>query len=31
LGYTYPRDLDRRALAYLEKVKRLDASAERFG
>lgn len=31
LGYAYPRDLDRRALAYLEKVKRLDASAECFG
>jgi hypothetical protein len=30
LGYGYPYDLDRRAVAYLEKVRCLDASAERF-
>jgi len=27
LGYAYPHDLDRRAVAYLEKVKNLDRSA----
>ena len=30
LGYAYPHDLDRRAVAYLEKVKNLDRSAESF-
>jgi aminoglycoside 6-adenylyltransferase len=30
LGYPYPRDLDRGALAYLDKVKRLDVGAERI-
>lgn len=30
LGYSYPHDLDRRAVAYLQKVKRLDRQAESF-
>ncbi|MBF8285101.1 MAG: hypothetical protein HW378_4016, partial [Anaerolineales bacterium] len=30
LGYAYPDDLDRRAVAYLEKVKNLDRKAESF-
>ncbi len=30
LGYAYPDDLDRRAVAYLEKVKNLDRGAESF-
>lgn len=30
LGYAYPHDLDRRAIAYLEKVRILDRGAERF-
>jgi aminoglycoside 6-adenylyltransferase len=28
LGYTYPHDLDRRGIAYLQKVRNLDRSAE---
>jgi len=28
LGYAYPHDLDRRAVAYLEKVRKLDRSAQ---
>jgi aminoglycoside 6-adenylyltransferase len=30
LGYSYPRDLDRRTGAYLQKVKNLDRGAESF-
>jgi len=30
LGYAYPRDMDRRAVAYLQKVKTLDRGAESF-
>jgi aminoglycoside 6-adenylyltransferase len=30
LGYTYPAELDRRVVAYLEKVKNLDRNAESF-
>ena len=30
LGYAYPDDLDRRAVAYLQKVKNLDRKAESF-
>lgn len=30
LGFTYPHDLDRRAVAYLQKVKNLDRQAETF-
>lgn len=30
LKYTYPTDLDRRVVVYLEKVKNLDRDAERF-
>jgi aminoglycoside 6-adenylyltransferase len=30
LGYAYPHDLDRRVIAHLEKVKRLDRGAETF-
>ncbi|NIQ78466.1 MAG: hypothetical protein GTN93_10310 [Anaerolineae bacterium] len=30
LGYAYPHELDRRAVAYLQKVKNLDRKAERF-
>ena len=30
LGYSYPHDLHRRAVAYLEKVRNLDRRAERF-
>jgi aminoglycoside 6-adenylyltransferase len=30
LGYVYPHDLDRRAVAYLQKVKSLDRQAETF-
>jgi len=30
LGYLYPHDLDRRAVAYLQKVKNLDRGAESF-
>ena len=30
LGYPYPHDLDRRAVAYLQKVKNLDRRAQRF-
>lgn len=30
LGYAYPHELERRATAYLAKVKQLDAKAERF-
>ena len=30
LGYAYPYDLDRRVVAYLHKVKRLDRRAEVF-
>jgi len=30
LGYSYPHDLDRRTVAYLQKVKNLDRGAESF-
>lgn len=30
LGYSYPHDLDRRTVAYLQKVKNLDRGAEDF-
>jgi len=30
LGYAYPHNLDRRAVAYLQKVKNLDRQAESF-
>jgi aminoglycoside 6-adenylyltransferase len=30
LGYPYPHDLDRRAVAFLEKVRNLDRKAESF-
>jgi aminoglycoside 6-adenylyltransferase len=30
LGYSYPHDLDRRAVAYLEKVRNLDCRARSF-
>ena len=30
LGYPYPHDLDRRTVAYLQKVKNLDRGAENF-
>ncbi len=30
LGHVYPHDIDRRAAAYLQKVKNLDRSAESF-
>jgi aminoglycoside 6-adenylyltransferase len=30
LGYEYPHDLDRRMMAYLEKVKHLDQQADTF-
>jgi aminoglycoside 6-adenylyltransferase len=30
LGFAYPHDLDRRAVAYLQKVKNLDRQADTF-
>jgi len=30
LGYSYPHDLDRRTVAYLQKVRNLDRGAESF-
>jgi aminoglycoside 6-adenylyltransferase len=31
MGYSYPQELERRVIAYLQKVKNLEQGAERFG